>query len=129
MKMKVNSNKGIFPDFRRNVIYGCIYGHDELPLVYLTMNLPPFQLQDLPCLSLVLICLEFIIDLIESACTSLLFPNPDPLPRRFFQAFSYIYVRLESIICKEGPQLWQVMNHMQIIWRNIYVELDKQRRK
>ena len=42
-----------------------------------------------------------------------------------FKAFSDIYVRLESIICKKGPPLWEVTYHLQIIWRNIGVELDK----
>ena len=32
MRMKVNSNKVICPDFSRNVLYGCIDDHDELPL-------------------------------------------------------------------------------------------------
>ena len=35
-----------------------------------------------------------------------------------------IGVRLESIMCEEGPPRWEVTNHMQIIWRNRGVELD-----
>ena len=100
MRMKVNSNKGICTDFSRNVLDGCRDDHDDLTLVYLAMNLPPCQLQELPCLSLVLPILEFIIGLIESACTSLLLPNPDPLLCKFFEAFSDIDVRLEFIICE-----------------------------
>ena len=80
--MKDNSNKVICPDFSRNVLDGCINDNDELLLVFLAMNLSPCQLQELPCLSLVLLCLEFIIGLIESACPSLLLPNPDTLPRK-----------------------------------------------
>ena len=125
MRMKVNSNKGIYPDFSRNILDGCRDDHDDLPLVYPSMNLPPCQLQELPCLSLVLLRLEFIIGLIESACTNLLLPNPDPLLCKIFEAFSEIDVRLESIICEEGPPLWEVMNHQQRIWRNIGVELYK----
>ena len=64
MRMKVNSNKLICTDFGRNVLYGCRYDNDELTLVYMSMNLPPCQLQDIPCLSLVLLRLEFIIRLI-----------------------------------------------------------------
>ena len=125
MSMKVNSKKVIFPDFGRNVLDGCRDGHNDLPLVYPAKNLPPRQLQDLPCLSLVLLFLEFITGLIESACPSLLLTNPDPLLRNFFEAFGDIDVRLEAIICKEGPPFWEVSNHLQIICRNIYVELDK----
>ena len=126
MIMKVNSNKGIYPDPSRNVLGGCRDDHDELPLVYLATNLPPHQLQELPCLRHVLLSLEFIIGLIESACPSLLLPNPDPLLRNFFEAFSDIGVRLESIICEDGSTLREVTNRLQRIWRNIDVELDKQ---
>ena len=49
MRMKVNSNKGICPDFSTNILDGCTDDHDELPLVYPAMNLPPFQPQELPC--------------------------------------------------------------------------------
>ena len=79
MRMKVDRNKGIYPNFGRNVVDGCRDDHDKLPLVDPSMKFPPCQLQELPCLSLVLIHLEFIIRLIESACTSLLLPNLDPL--------------------------------------------------
>ena len=123
--MKVNSNKGICPYFSRNVLYGCRYDHDELPLGYPSTNLPPCQIQELPCFFLVLIRLEFIIGLIESACTSLLLPNPDPLLCKNVEAFSDIDVRLESIICEEGSPLWEITNNLKIIWRNRCVELDK----
>ena len=125
MRMKVNSNKGICTDFIRNVLDGCTYDHDELPLGFTSMNIPPCQIQELPCLSLVLIILEFTIGLIESACPSLLLPNPYPLLLNFFEALIDIDVRLESIICEEGPPLWEVMNHLHIIWRDISVELYK----
>ena len=105
MSMKVNSNKGICPDFSRNVMNGCRDDHDDLPLVYPSMDLPPCQLQELPCLSLVLLRLEFIIGLIESACLSLLLPNIQPLLCKFFKALSDIDVILESGIYKEGPPL------------------------
>ena len=70
---------------------------------------------------------EFIIGLIESACPSLLLPNPDPLLCKTIVAFSDIDVRLESIIYEEGPPLWEVANHLQRTWRNRGVELDKNR--
>ena len=76
--MKVDRNKGICTDFCRNVLDCCRDDRDDIPLGDPAMNLPPRHLQDLPCLSLVLICLEFIIKLIESACLSLLLPNIDP---------------------------------------------------
>ena len=104
---------------------GCRDDNDGLTLIYPAKNLPPCQLQELHCLSLVLIRLEFIIGLIESACPRPLLPNPDPLLYKCFKAFSDIDVRLESNICEEGPPLCEVMNHMQIIWRNRGVELDK----
>ena len=78
--MKVDSNKVICSDFCRNVLDVCRDDRDELPLVYLTMNLPSCHLQELPCISLMLICLEFIIHLIERDCTILLLHNLDPLP-------------------------------------------------
>ena len=61
MRMKVDSNKVICPEFGRNVLGVFIDDNDELPLVDMSMNLPPCQLQELPCLSFVLIILEFII--------------------------------------------------------------------
>ena len=100
MKMKVNSNKSICPNFSRNVLDGCKDDHDELPLVYLSMKFSLCQLQYLPCLSLVLIRLEFIIGIIESACPILLLPNPDPHLFKKFETFNDIGVRLESIICE-----------------------------
>ena len=74
---------------------------------------------------LFLLCLEFIIGLIESACPSLLITNPDPFLFNFLEAFSDVYLILESIICEEGLPLWEDMNNMHIIWRNIDAELDK----
>ena len=85
MIMKVNSNKGIWLEFIRNVLDGCRYDHDELPLVYPDKNLPPCQLQDLTCLRLVLLSLEFIIVKIESACPSLLLPKPYPILCNFLR--------------------------------------------
>ena len=122
--MKVNINKVIRPDFSMNVLDGCRDDHGEMSLVYSSINLPPFQLQELTCLSLFLIHLEFIIGLVESACPSLLLPNPDPFICKKIEAFSDIDVRLESIICEEGPPLWEVTNNLQIIWSNRGVELD-----
>ena len=125
MRMKVNSNKGICPDFSRNVLDGCRDDRVDLPLVYPSMNLPSCQIQELPCLSLVLLHLEFIIGLIERNCIILVLTNPDPLPCNFFKAFIDIDVRLESIIFEEGPPLSEVTNYLQIICRNRGVELDK----
>ena len=99
ISIEVNSNKGIFPNFSRNVLDGFRDDHDELLLVYLAINLPPFQLQELPCLIPVLLCVEFIIVLIEIACPRLLITNPDPILRIFFEAFSDIDMRLEAIRC------------------------------
>ena len=125
MRMKVNSNKVICTDFSRNVLDDFIDGHDDLSLVYPDMDLPPYQLQELHCSRIVLIRLEFIICLIESTCPSLLLPNLDPVIRNFFEALSDIGVILERIISEEGPPLWEVINHLQIIWRYISVELYK----
>ena len=98
MRTKVDSNKGICPDFGRNVLDGCIDDHNYLPLVDPSMNIPPLQLQKLPCLSLVLLRLEFIIRLIGSACTSLFLANLDPLLQIKFEGISDIHVILEAII-------------------------------
>ena len=98
MRIKVDSNKVICPDFDRNILNGCIYDHYYLPLVDFSMNLTTYQLQELPCLSLVLVRMEFTIHFIESARTSLLFTNLDPLLFKTFQVISYIHVRLEAII-------------------------------
>ena len=78
-RMKVYSKKGICLDFGGNILDGCRYDNNDMPLVDTSINLPPCQLHELPCLSLVLLRLEFIIRLIESACTSLLLTNLDPL--------------------------------------------------
>ena len=93
------------------------------------MNLLTCQPQELPCLIIFLLSLEFITGLIESACPSLLLPNPDPILCKISEAFSDIDMRLESIIYEEGPPLWEVMNHLQIMMRNRGVELDKYRIK
>ena len=73
--MEVESNKGICPEFVRSVFDACKDDHDELPLVDLSMNLFPCQIQEMPCLSLGILRLEFITRLVESACTTLLLPN------------------------------------------------------
>ena len=41
MIMKVNRNKGIYPDFSRNVSDVCRDDNYEMPLVYLAINLTP----------------------------------------------------------------------------------------
>ena len=111
MRMKVKRNKGICPEFSRNALDGCRDDHDELTLVYPVRNLPQCQLQELPCLSLVLLCLEFIIGLIESDCPSLFLPNPDPLLRKIFKSFSDIGV-IFGLIREKGPPPWEVKNHL-----------------
>ena len=118
MRMKVNFDKGSCPNVSRNCLDGCRDDHNELPLVYPSMNIPPCQLQELPYLILVLILLEFIIGFIESACSSLLIPIPDTLLCICFEAFSDIDVIIEFIRCEEGTKLWEVTNHLQGIWRD-----------
>ena len=44
MRIKIDSNKGIFPDLCVNVLDGCKDYNDELPLVDPSMKFPPFQL-------------------------------------------------------------------------------------
>ena len=77
--MKVDSNKVICSEFGRKFLDGYIDYHDELPLGDLSMNLLPHHLQELTCLSRDLLHMEFIICLIEGACSSPLLPNLDPL--------------------------------------------------
>ena len=79
MRMNVDINRIICPDFIEDILDSCTDYHDELLLVDLYMNLPPFQVKDLPFWRFVLIHLKFIIILIESACPSLLLPNLDIL--------------------------------------------------
>ena len=45
MRMKVDINKGICPDFGRNILDDCRDYHDDLPLVYPSMILPPHNNQ------------------------------------------------------------------------------------
>ena len=78
-RTKIDNNKGIFPYFGRNFWDDCGHDHDELPLVDLAMHLPPRHLQDITCQKCVLICLEFILCLIEIAFPRPLLPNLDPL--------------------------------------------------
>ena len=106
MRMKVYINKGICSKFVRNVLYGCRDDHDDLPLVDQSIKLPPWKLQKMPCLRLVLLCLEFIIYLIESTCTSLILINLDTLLWNVFESISEIHVKLEAIICEEWPPIW-----------------------
>ena len=75
--MKVDRKKGICPDFGSNNLDGCIYNYDNLPLGDVSMNIPLHHIQELPCLILVLIRLEFIMCLIESAFPSLVLHNLD----------------------------------------------------
>ena len=51
-RMQVDRNKGIYPDFFRDVLDLCIDYHDEMPLGDTSMNLPLRHIQELPCLSL-----------------------------------------------------------------------------
>ena len=101
MNMKVDINKVICSDFDREFLYDYRYEHDDLPLFDQSMNLHTFQLQELPCLSLVLLHLEFVIHLIKSACTSLLFTKLDPILCKDFKGISDICVIIEAIICEE----------------------------
>ena len=103
---------------------GCRNDHDELPLVDPAMKLPTFQLKDMPCLSLVLLSLEFIIQLIESTCPSLLLPNLDPILCNCFEGINEIHVILEAIIFEECPPLREITYHLQRVWREVNVELD-----
>ena len=79
MGVNVDSNKAIYPEFGKNILDVCKDDHDEIPLVDISMDLPPHKLQEMTCIKLVLICLEFIMHLIESACPSLLLPKLDYL--------------------------------------------------
>ena len=79
MRMKVHSNKIICPDFGRGFLDVCRDDYDDLPLIDSSMNLTLCQILDLHCLCLVLLHLEFIVRLIESACTSFLLTNLDSL--------------------------------------------------
>ena len=82
------------------ILDGCKDDNDDLLLIDPTINLPKYQLQELSCLSLVLLRLEFITRFIESACTSLLFTKIYPLLCKCFEAFSETHMRLEYIICE-----------------------------
>ena len=75
MRMKFDNNKAIYPDFVRNVLDVCREDYDELILVDPSMKLPSCQLQELPCLSLVLLCLECIINLIKALVTDSSLPT------------------------------------------------------
>ena len=79
MRIKVDINKGIFLYFGRNVLYGCRENQYDLTLGDQAMNIKSHHIQDLPCMSLVLLFPECIIRLIKSACTSILLPNLDPI--------------------------------------------------
>ena len=120
-RIKVNSYKWIWPDFIRNVLDGCRDYHDDLPLVYQEVNLPLWQIQDLPCLILVMLLLEFNIGLIESACPSLLLSKPDPILRFFSRPSVTLTWNLNPPYVRKA----HVTNHLQRIWKNIGVELDK----
>ena len=107
MRMKVNSSKGICTNFSRNVLDGCRNDHDDLPLVYPSMKIPPCQLQELPCLSLFLLLLEFIRGLIESGCTSLLLYNPDLLLYNFLRPSMTLTLDLNSSYVRKAHHFWK----------------------
>ena len=65
MGMNIEINKGIYPDFARNVLDGCRDDHDDLSLVDLEMYLMMNHIQGLPSLNPVLICLDFSYDLLK----------------------------------------------------------------
>ena len=73
--MKVDRNKGICTDLGRNVLDDCRDYRDDLQLGDPATNLSLCHLQELIYNSIVLLRLEFIVHLIESACPSLLLPN------------------------------------------------------
>ena len=102
----------------------CRDDNGELPMGDPSMNILMCHLQELPCLILVLLRLEFTIRLTKSACPSLLITNLDPILYNFFEAPSDIHVRLEAIICEECPPLREITYHLQIIWRDRNGELD-----
>ena len=103
---------------------GCRYDHDDMSLVDPSMNLLLCQLQELPCLSLVLICLGFIMRLIESTCPSLYLTNLDLLLYKRTEGTGKIHARLEASICVEFPSLWEIASFLKLIWRDIDGELD-----
>ena len=57
MRMKGDSNKVIFPYFGRYFFVVCRYYHGYLSLGDMSMKLPLHHLQEIPYLSLVLLCL------------------------------------------------------------------------
>ena len=57
INIKVDRNKVVCPDFVRNVLDGCRDNHYDLSLVDMSTNLLLLNIQDLPCLILVLVFL------------------------------------------------------------------------
>ena len=57
------------------ILDGCKDDNDDLLLIDPTINLPKYQLQELSCLSLVLLRLEFIRGLIEALVPASSFPT------------------------------------------------------
>ena len=101
--IKVDSNKILRQDFFIHVLGAFVGGHGDLPLVDQSMQLFIFHIQDLPCHNFVLLWLECILCLIESACPILLINNLDTLLYKTFEAFRDIYVIIETVICEEQP--------------------------
>ena len=112
MRMNINNNIGICPDFIRNVFDGCRDDIDDLPVFYPGINLPTCQLQEIPCLSLVLLCLELIIGFIKPLLPSDSIPTLILSSAKYFEELNDIDVRLESIICDEGKPLQEVTNNL-----------------
>ena len=77
IKMKVDRKKGICTDFGRKVLDSCRDDRDELPLVDPNIYRLPRHIQYMTCHNLVLILLEFIIQLIKRACHRILLTNID----------------------------------------------------
>ena len=129
IRIQVDNNKAICPDLGINVLDVCKEFHNDLPLDYPAMHLLTCHLQDLPCKTIVLLKLEFILHLIENDCPSLLLPNFDHLFYKTIEDFSDIQVILEAIVSEEYPPLIESTYNLKRIYRDRYLWLDKQRIK
>ena len=75
MRMKVDINKVIYPVFGRTILSVCRNDHDWMPLSDPTTNLPPCHIQEMPCLSLVILLLELSDDWLKALVPASYFPT------------------------------------------------------
>ena len=124
IRVKVDSKWGICSDFEMIFLDGCRDDKYELVPIDMYMNLTLFQLQDLPCYSIVLIIMDILY-----AWLKFLVPYSS-FPTLIFS--SAIFLGYSWKLCETwNHHMWVIpitledKNHLQRIWMDRYGEMDR----